>query len=185
MINNQHVSTAPAATRRPKIMVVDDDLSVTRIAKAFLERIGNFEVEIVNDPQLALISALKFRPDAVLLDVHMPGIDGAGVAAAFKADYLLRDTPILFLTGLVDRSGSFQQEIEFDGTQFLGKPFSPKRLIDGINRMLGVDSTVAGADDVIHRMLGNPPAVVGAGIARSTLSASARPSPLRTLTQAA
>ena len=136
MTNHQDASTAPTEIRRPKVLVVDDDVSVTRMAKAFLERIGNFEVEIVNDPQLALISALKFRPDAVLLDVHMPGADGGEVAEAIKAEPILRNPPILFLTGLVDCSGSAQQEVEIDGMKFLGKPFSPKRLVEAINRML-------------------------------------------------
>jgi two-component system, OmpR family, response regulator MprA len=151
--------------RRPRVLIVDDEPAITRTAKAFLERIGNFQVETVNDPFAALLAALKFRPDAVLLDVNMPGADGGEVAAAFKADYLLTDIPILFLTGLVDPSGSFQQEAEIDGMQFLGKPFSPIRLIEAINRMIGRPATFA---------CGN-----------SSSSGFVAPSPQRALTRAA
>ena len=72
------------------------------LLKMNLERSGQYEVEVVNHSLGALSAARQFRPDVVLLDLVMPGLDGGAVAAQFEDDPCLRHVPIILLTGLVD-----------------------------------------------------------------------------------
>jgi len=84
-----------------RILVVDDEPSVTRNLKLNLESSGDYDVFAENHAGNALAAARIFRPDLILLDVMMPGMDGGDVAARLRADPLLRDTPVIFLTALV------------------------------------------------------------------------------------
>jgi CheY-like chemotaxis protein len=119
-----------------KILVVDDDPSISRMAKLFLEKIAHYQVEVINNSLLAIPKAHTFRPDAILLDVEMPGIDGGDLAAAIQADPLLRHTPTMFLTGLLPHSEAGNHEVESGGMRFLAKPLNPKALVDALTRLL-------------------------------------------------
>jgi two-component system OmpR family response regulator len=105
-----------------RILVVDDDSSVTRNLKLNLESGGGYEVLGENHAANALIAARNFRPDLILLDVIMPGMDGGDVAARLRADPLLRDTPIIFLTAIVSNEETDGHEKSSGGETFLAKP---------------------------------------------------------------
>jgi len=70
----------------------------------------------------ALGAARIFRPDLILLDVMMPDMDGGDVAARLRADPLLRDTPVIFLTALVSNEETDGHEIVSGAEMFLAKP---------------------------------------------------------------
>ena len=105
-----------------RILVVDDDPSVTRNLKLNLESSGGYDVFAENHATNALAAARIFRPDLVLLDVMMPGMDGGEVAAKFQADPLLRNTPVVFLTAIVSNAETDGHEMESGGGVFLAKP---------------------------------------------------------------
>ena len=84
-----------------RILVVDDEPGVTRSLKLNLEAGGEYEVFTENHSNKALAAARACRPDLVLLDVMMPGMDGADVAERMHDDPVLRRTPVVFLTALV------------------------------------------------------------------------------------
>jgi len=107
-------------TRR--ILVVDDEPSVTRNLKLTLESSGGYEVLGENNATNTLSTARVFRPDLILLDVIMPGLDGGDVAARLRADPLLRDTPIVFLTALVSNEETDGHEMLRGAETFLAKP---------------------------------------------------------------
>jgi len=102
-----------------RILVVDDEPSVTRNLKLNLESSGGYDVFAENHATNALTAARIFRPDLVLLDVIMPGMDGGDVAARLRADPLLRDTPVIFLTALVSNEETDGHEIVSGGETFL------------------------------------------------------------------
>jgi two-component system OmpR family response regulator len=104
------------------ILVVDDEPSVTRNLKLTLESGGGYEVLGENNATNTLSTARAFRPDLVLLDVMMPGLDGGDVAARLRADPLLRDTPIIFLTALVSNEETDGHEMLSGTETFLAKP---------------------------------------------------------------
>lgn len=86
---------------RHKVLVIDDDEGFTLILKMNLERSGEFEVRVENNSLVALSAACEFEPDVVLLDLVMPGLDGADVAAHFERHPALRKIPIIVLTGVI------------------------------------------------------------------------------------
>ena len=105
-----------------RILVVDDEPSVTRSLKLTLESGSGYEVLGENNATNTLSTARAFRPDLVLLDVMMPGLDGGDVAARLRADPLLRDTPIIFLTALVSNEETDGHEMSSGAETFLAKP---------------------------------------------------------------
>ncbi len=78
----------------PKILVVDDEAKIVRLVRSYLEQSG-FAVVEAGDGQTALIQARREKPDLVVLDLGLPGIDGLEVARILRRE---RDTPIIMLT---------------------------------------------------------------------------------------
>ena len=108
---------------KPKhILIVDDEVGFTRLLKLNLERLGQHTVTIVNRPHEALAVARKDKPDLILLDVIMPGVDGTKLAENFKADPILWDVPIVFLTATVSQAESAHKGLQRGGFIFLSKP---------------------------------------------------------------
>ncbi|MEX2580705.1 MAG: response regulator [Verrucomicrobiales bacterium] len=85
-----------------KLLLIDDEAGFTELLKMNLEKTGQYEVMIENDSTKAHLAAKKFRPDAILLDVVMPGMDGGDVQAELEGDPELSSVPIIMLTALVD-----------------------------------------------------------------------------------
>jgi CheY-like chemotaxis protein len=115
-----------------RVLVVDDDANLSRLAGMILENSGQYEVMIVNESVRALAAALQFRPDVMLLDVDMPGKDGGDLAREAANDSRLRDIPILFLTGLVSSEEAGAAPLERGGMKFLSKPVEPALLLSTI-----------------------------------------------------
>jgi len=105
-----------------RILVVDDEPSVTRNLKLNLESGGGYEVYGENQPTNALSAARAFQPDLILLDVMMAGMDGGDVATRLRADPMFRDTPVIFLTGIVSNEETDGHEMFSGGATFLAKP---------------------------------------------------------------
>lgn len=89
---------------KKRILLVDDEKSLTTLLKLNLEETGNYDVRVENWPEDALAAARDFKPDLVLLDIIMPRLPGGNVAAQIDSDPLLKGTPIVFLTAAVRRS---------------------------------------------------------------------------------
>jgi len=105
-----------------RILVVDDEPSVTRNLKLNLESGGGYEVLGENQAANALAAARSFHPDLILLEVMMRVMDGGEVAARLQSDTLLRDTPVIFLTAIVSNEETDGHEMVSGGATFLAKP---------------------------------------------------------------
>jgi CheY-like chemotaxis protein len=81
-----------------KILVVDDDPDIRRIAALALERLGGFRVELASGAEEALELIAKELPDVVLLDVSMPGRDGPATLLALRALPGAERIPVVFFT---------------------------------------------------------------------------------------
>jgi CheY-like chemotaxis protein len=119
-----------------RVLVVDDDVNLSRLAAMILESSGKYEVMIVNQSSRALAAAIQFRAEAMLLDVDMPGLAGGDLAREAALDSRLRDIPILFLTGLVRRDETTNGPVESGGRRFLAKPVEPAQLLFAIGELL-------------------------------------------------
>ncbi len=122
---------------KKKILVVDDEASLTRMLRKNLEATGKYEVREENFGALAYASAQQFQPDLVLLDVMMPDMDGGAVGAQIKADANLKDVPIVFLTAIVQKGEAAATGSDIGGSTFLAKPVQLEGLIACIEDKLG------------------------------------------------
>ena len=95
------------------MLVIDDNPASTRLTRLTLERIVTCSILELNHSLRALDTAQSFRPDLVLLDVEMPGLDGATVWRQLRADPGLCRVPIIFLTSLVTEAEATLRR--FDG----------------------------------------------------------------------
>ena len=119
-----------------KILVVDDEPSLTRMVKMSLEQTGRFEVRTENQGSQALRAAREFQPDLILLDVMMPDKSGDEIAADLREDAQLSNIPFIFLTAIVTGSETDPGGSEIGGNLFLAKPVRASELID-----LGYETT--------------------------------------------
>jgi len=122
------------STRR--LLLVDDDELLREVAQVSLETVGGWEVRTAGSGAEALELALRERPDAVLLDVMMPGMDGPSTVVELRRQQATRDIPIIFLTAKVGGEGHEQ----WDHLGLVGvipKPFDPMSLSTEVARLLG------------------------------------------------
>ncbi|UCG62415.1 MAG: response regulator [Candidatus Zixiibacteriota bacterium] len=117
-----------------KILVVDDEPEITEIVETFLTENG-FKVQIENEPGKAIEKARTFKPDVILLDIMMPGVDGYDICQALKQDPEFSNVPIIFLTGK-DRSDDMGRSFKSGGDMFIKKPFSCERLLEIVSIVL-------------------------------------------------
>lgn len=117
-----------------RILIVDDEAGVTRMLKLFLEATQAYEVRTENQGSRAVAAVREFRPHLVLLDVVMPDMDGATVAAEIGADARLKDTPVVFLTALVTGKEAGGSGRNIGGRPFIAKPVDPDRIVELIEK---------------------------------------------------
>jgi CheY-like chemotaxis protein len=115
-----------------KILVVDDEESLTRILKLNLEETGGYEVMTENKGANAITVAREFKPDLIILDVVMPDMMGSDISAEIFADDELMDIKIIFLTALVSKQEAAAADGEMADRSFVAKPVKLDELIDKI-----------------------------------------------------
>ena len=119
---------------KKRILLVDDEPTVTRMLQMYLEATGAYEVRAENDSKQALAAAQAFGPDVIILDLVMPGKDGAAVAEEISADATLKDVPIVFLTALVTEKEVGHDGRDIGGYPFLAKPIDPEMIVECIEK---------------------------------------------------
>lgn len=107
-----------------QILVVDDEPRIVDIARDYLERAG-FQVAAAADGPAALEAARRARPDLVVLDLGLPGMDGLDVAVGAQR---LGDIPIVILTAR-DEELDRVLGLELGADDYITKPFSPRELV--------------------------------------------------------
>ncbi len=114
---------------RPRLLLIDDDAELTELLKMMFEADGSYELKVENHSDRALEAAREFRPDLILLDVVMPGLDGGDVSALLQEDPELRETPVIVVSALVrnEDTGS-GKSIQFRDKTMLPKPYKFEHL---------------------------------------------------------
>ncbi len=118
---------------KKKILIVDDEVSVTKLLKYALERSGQYEVLTESEGIKVISVVLSFKPDLLLLDVNLPGLTGGEIALEIKKELDLADLPIVFLTGNVTDEEA-EEGLRIAGYPALGKPINMERLIETIEK---------------------------------------------------
>lgn len=117
-----------------KVLVVEDHLDTRELLKYNLTSAG-FDVATAGDGQSGLDMAAAFRPDIVLLDLMMPGIDGLETCRQLKADASLSRIPVIMLTAKSDEVDKIVG-LELGADDYVVKPFSPRELVLRIKAVL-------------------------------------------------
>ena len=132
----KEASRAPAqlhTTETPRVLVVDDDPLIHQLLVGELESEG-FEVLLASDGIEALRIAREQRPTAVVLDLHLPRLDGWSVLAELKSDPELAGMPVVILSVEEQRAKGFS----LGACEYLVKPVEPQRLVSAVSRHAGI-----------------------------------------------
>lgn len=119
-----------------RLLVVDDDDAIREVAQMALEIVGGFQVRTASSGMEAWNMVREELPDAVLLDVMMPGMDGPTLLTYFRDDPATRAVPIIFLTAKI-QAGVRRDWEDLDITGVIAKPFDPMRLPHDVCILLG------------------------------------------------
>ncbi|MGW5348157.1 response regulator [Streptomyces sp. HUAS TT3] len=132
------MSTPPPPAR---ILVVDDDPTVAEVVTGYLHRAGH-AVEHAADGPAALARVARERPDLVVLDLMLPGIDGLEVCRRLRADGPL---PVIMLTARGDEDDRITG-LELGADDYVTKPFSPRELVLRVESVLRRSRTAVAAE---------------------------------------
>jgi two-component system phosphate regulon response regulator PhoB len=134
---------------RPQtILVIDDERDLIELVRYNLEK-GGFDVIGATKAEAGLEIARLNSPDAVILDIMMPGQDGLEVCRQLRADARTARIPVIMLTA---KAGEADRVVglEIGADDYLSKPFSPRELVARVRAILRRSAAVTGASDVIR-----------------------------------
>ncbi len=119
-----------------KVLVIDDELDIRAVAQLALEDFAGWEVRLASSGKEGIAMATESRPDAILLDVMMPEMDGPATLKELRAQPATGDIPVVLLTAKVHEGhGGGLADLGADGV--VAKPFDPFSLAGQISRSLG------------------------------------------------
>jgi CheY-like chemotaxis protein len=119
-----------------KILLVDDEEDIRRIAKLSLARVGGHEVLLAASAPEAIEAAKTHRPDAILLDMMMPGADGLDTLGRLRKIPEVAAIPVVFMTAKVQRH-EIEEYVAAGAVGVIQKPFDPMALPGELARVLG------------------------------------------------
>ena len=125
------VYRAAGQSMNETILVVDDEPKIVKLARDYLEKSG-FRVVTASDGITALAQARHERPDLVVLDLNLPGMDGLDVCRALRR---ASDVPIIMLTAHAEEADRLIG-LELGADDYVTKPFSPRELVARVRAVL-------------------------------------------------
>ena len=126
-----------------RVLVIDDEDDVRMIVRFALESDGRFEVVEARNGAEGLHAAEHARPDIVLLDAMMPGLDGYAVCRRLREHERLYDVPIIFLTAKT-QGYERREGMAAGATDYMTKPFDPISLADRLTTYLQPTTAAGG-----------------------------------------
>jgi len=120
--------------KRPKVLVVDDDLGMREVLESILAT-ENVEVCTAVDGRDAVQKTLAAKPDLILLDIGMPKLNGLTFCKAIRAGAETRNIPIIIVTSLT-APGRLEECMDAGADDFVGKPFQVEDVLIRVRAML-------------------------------------------------
>jgi len=128
------------------ILVVDDEPKITQLVQDYLERAG-FGVRVAHDGKLALSLARTEKPDLLILDLGLPGMDGLDVTRELRKS---SDAPIIMLTARSEETDKLVG-LELGADDYITKPFSPKELVARVRVVFRrMEKVVQAGAEILH-----------------------------------
>jgi two-component system alkaline phosphatase synthesis response regulator PhoP len=127
------------------VLVVDDELKITRLVRDYLEQAG-FVVATASDGRGALAAVRQIKPDLIVLDLGLPGVDGLDVIRSLRTT---SNVPVVVLTARADEADRIVG-LEMGADDYVVKPFSPKELVARVRAVLRRADAAAAGSEVIR-----------------------------------
>lgn len=124
-------------TGATRVLIVDDEAEVVEVLEKILEGDAKYDVEVAKSGFGAGLTAEKFRPHVILVDLHLKDIDGRELARHVKANPELQLTKVIALSGRLEEAELKALGTDFDG--YLKKPFHVRQVIDAVERATGTE----------------------------------------------
>jgi CheY-like chemotaxis protein len=118
-----------------KVLLVDDDPRIRKIAQISLEGVGGWKVSQVASGFEAIEVALKEKPDVILLDVMMPEMDGPTTLAKIREIAEIASIPVIFFTAKVQKQ-ELDSYLALGAAGIISKPFDPMKLPSEIRQIV-------------------------------------------------
>jgi DNA-binding response OmpR family regulator len=133
------VTTMTENVDKPLVLVADDDPDILSLVSLRLEKAG-YEVVSANDGREAYDAVQERRPDAAILDVRMPEMDGLELIRSIRADEQSKDMLVIALSARV-REANIAEGLEAGADEYMQKPFNGKQLIELVEAKLPTKSS--------------------------------------------
>ncbi|BAZ48545.1 two-component response regulator [Nostoc sp. NIES-4103] len=121
---------------KKRILVVDNEVYIQEVAKICLETVADWEVVTASSGQEGIIQAESYQPDAILLDVMMPDMDGITTFEKLQANPATKRIPVILLTAKVQASDR-RRYAQLGMKAAIAKPFNPLELANQVATALG------------------------------------------------
>ena len=119
--------------RNRRVLLIDDEDDIREVAQLSLEMVARWDVVTASSGAEGILRAVADQPDAILLDVMMPDMDGPATFEFLRADPATRHIPVILLTATIQGAGHMTLEV----AAVIPKPFDPMRLPGQIASALG------------------------------------------------
>jgi PAS domain S-box-containing protein len=153
-----NIPTSVASGRQQRIILADDNADLRTYIQRLLEEQG-YEVQALGSGEQALAAVRENRPDLLVSDVMMPGLDGFGLLRAIRSDASLRDLPVIFLSARAGEESKVEG-LDAGADDYLVKPFSTRELLARVSANIAMArvrreaaETVAAAEARAARVL--------------------------------
>lgn len=142
--------TTKSKTQAYRILIVDDEPDVTELIKYKLEQEG-YRCEVLNEPLKFVGRAREFQPDLILLDIMMPDLNGMQLCHIAKADSVMKQIPIIFLTARNEAEDRVKG-LEAGADDYVSKPFNTRELLLRVDKVLSRSSQASIVENVPTRI---------------------------------
>ncbi|MBO6794221.1 MAG: response regulator [Balneolaceae bacterium] len=125
------------AENQPSIILVEDELAVAKLIEFKLKR-ENFDLKHYDNGLKGLEAIKKYKPDAVILDVMLPSMNGFEILRNIREDAEISETKVILLTSK-NRVEDLKMGFGLKADEYIDKPFQPDSLILRLNRILNIN----------------------------------------------
>jgi DNA-binding response OmpR family regulator len=117
-----------------KILVTEDERDIRELI-AFTLRFAGYEVVTAENGEEGVLMAAQEKPDMILMDIRMPKLTGYEACARIKADPLLADIPVVFLSAK-GQEAEIRVGLDAGASEYLLKPFGPMELVERVKELM-------------------------------------------------
>lgn len=121
---------------KKQILVIDNEQYIQEVAKICLETVAGWKVEIASSGEEGIMKAETYQPDAILLDVMMPEMDGIATFEKLQANPVTKKIPVILLTAKIQASDRHRYN-QMGMIGAIAKPFNPLELAAEVAEALG------------------------------------------------